>query len=118
MDKEFAEKQKQKLLVERSDILSSLAGQNEQMAGLASNPESGDDADIASDTIDRTLLNSLGEADQRRLSMIDRALDRIRTDTYGLCLSCGKQIPQARLEALPYAVLCVGCQAKQDRQNR
>ena len=118
MDKEFAEKQRQRLLVERGELLHSLAGQNEQMAGLVSNTESGDDADIASDTIDRTLLNSLGEVDQRKLSMIDRALDRIRTETYGQCLACGKQIPQARLEALPYAVLCVTCQSKQDRQNR
>lgn len=118
MEKEFVEKQKQRLLSDRNEILNSLAGHNEQIAGLAGNPESGDDADIASDTIDRTLLNSLGEADQRKLSMIDRALDRIRNETYGLCLSCGKQIPQARLEALPYAVLCVGCQSRQERQNR
>ena len=112
MKKEFVDKQKKKLIAERNEILDSLAGRNEQLTKLVDTLESGDDVDIASDTIDRTLLNSLGEADQRRLTMIDRALDRIRQETYGQCLSCEKQIPEARLEALPYAVLCVECQAK------
>lgn len=118
MKKDFADKQKKKLIAERNEILDSLAGHNEQLTKLVDTLESGDDADIASDTIDRTLLNSLGEADQRRLAMIDRALDRIRQETYGLCLSCGKQIPEVRLEALPYAVLCVDCQTKEERKNR
>ena len=118
MKKEFVDKQKKKLIAERNEILDSLAGRNEQLTKLVDTLESGDDVDIASDTIDRTLLNSLGEADQRRLTMIDRALDRIRQETYGRCLSCGKQIPEARLEALPYAVLCVECQAKEERKNR
>ena len=115
MKKEFVDKQKKKLIAERNEILDSLAGRNEQLTKLVDTLESGDDVDIASDTIDRTLLNSLGEADQRRLTMIDRALDRIRQETYGQCLSCGKQIPEARL---PYAVLCVECQAKEERKNR
>ena len=118
MKKEFVDKQKKKLIAERNEILDSLAGRNEQLTKLVDTLESGDDVDIASDTIDRTLLNSLVEADQRRLTMIDRALDRIRQETYGQCLSCGKQIPEARLEALPYAVLCVECQAKEERKNR
>ena len=118
MKKEFVDKQKKKLIAERNEILDSLAGRNEQLTKLVDTLESGDVVDIASDTIDRTLLNSLGEADQRRLTMIDRALDRIRQETYGQCLSCGKQIPEARLEALPYAVLCVECQAKEERKNR
>lgn len=118
MKKDFVDKQKKKLITERNEILDSLAGRNEQLTKLVDTLESGDDVDIASDTIDRTLLNSLGEADQRRLGMIDRALDRIRQETYGLCLECGKQIPEARLEALPYAVLCVECQSKEERKNR
>jgi RNA polymerase-binding protein DksA len=118
MKKDFVDKQKKKLIAERNEILDSLAGRNEQLTKLVDTLESGDDVDIASDTIDRTLLNSLGEADQRRLDMIDRSLDRIRQETYGLCLSCGKQIPEARLEALPYAVLCVECQAKEEKKSR
>ncbi len=118
MTKEFIDKQKKKLIAERNEILDTLTGRNEQLTKLVETLESGDDADIASDTIDRTLFNSLGEADQRRLAMIDRALDRIQQGIYGLCLVCKKEIPETRLEAIPYAALCVDCQAKEERKNR
>ncbi|CAM4210012.1 TraR/DksA family transcriptional regulator [Treponema peruense] len=118
MKKDFPDKQKKKLISQRNEILDALAGRNEQLTKLVETVESGDDADIASDAIDRTLLNSLGEADQRRLLMIDRALDRIRQGTYGMCLTCGNPIPEARLEAIPYAALCVECQSKEERRNR
>ena len=62
MKKEFIEKQKKKLIAQRNEILESQAGRNEQLYKLNGSGESGDDVDIASDTIDRTLLNSLGEA--------------------------------------------------------
>lgn len=118
MKKDFLEKQKKSLLEQRKEILDTLAGRNEQLEKLGKGSESGDDVDIASDTIDRTLLNSLGEADQRRLTMIDRALDRIEQGSYGLCLLCGKEIPEARLEGIPYAALCVECQSVEERKNR
>ena len=43
---------------------------------------------------------------------IDEALDRIETGTYGRCVSCGHPIPGERLEAVPWAALCVPCSAK------
>lgn len=96
--------------------MKSQEGQSEQLSTLAGTSTAGDDADIASDTIDRALLNSLGEANQRRLTAIDNALDRIRQGTYGICLMCKRPIPAARLEALPSATLCVSCQAKLERR--
>lgn len=118
MTKEFIDKQKERMLEDKKQILESLAERNGQMTKLVETLESGDDADIASDTIDRTLLNSLGEVDQNRLAMINRALDRINQGTYGLCLLCGKEIPSERLEVLPYAALCVSCQTQEERRNR
>jgi len=49
--------------------------------------------------------------------LIDRALGRIDDGTYGLCESCGNPIPEARLEAVPYAALCMSCQASQERSR-
>ena len=37
------------------------------------------------------------------------ALQRLDLGSYGVCASCGQPIPEARLEALPYAVNCVAC---------
>lgn len=46
------------------------------------------------------------------LHKVDNALGRIEHDEYGQCESCGNDIPTARLDALPYATLCVDCARK------
>jgi DnaK suppressor protein len=43
---------------------------------------------------------------------IDAALDRLRDGTYGTCQGCGAAIPAERLEAVPWAALCVGCASR------
>jgi DnaK suppressor protein len=43
---------------------------------------------------------------------IDQALERIDAGTYGCCVSCGEPIPAERLQAVPWAALCVPCSAK------
>jgi DnaK suppressor protein len=50
---------------------------------------------------------------QEQLAQIKRALEKLAKGTYGLCDSCGKPIPPARLEAMPQANLCVECRARQ-----
>lgn len=118
MDEKFVAETKEKLLAQRATILSALAEQTEDMKNLVKPIESGDEADVASDVIDRTMLDSLGAQDAQRLKLIDNALERIRTGKYGVCLGCGKEIPIARLEALPYAFMCVACASAAERRNR
>jgi RNA polymerase-binding transcription factor DksA len=50
--------------------------------------------------------------------MINNALDRIKQGSYGKCLKCGQEIPQERLEAIPYAFMCIQCQTHNERSNR
>ncbi len=118
MDDKFVSEVKEKLIEQREEILRSLAEQSDEMKNLVKPIESGDEADVASDVIDRTMLDALGAQNSLRLKQIEAALERIRTGKYGICLSCGKEIPQARLEALPYAFLCVNCAAQAERRNR
>lgn len=118
MEKEFIEKCRQRLIEERNEILESFSGQDEQMKKIVDNIEAGDEADRASERIDSTLLNSLSEASNRRLTQINNALERIKQGKFGICRECGKEIPQGRLEAIPYAALCIACQTKADRMNR
>jgi DnaK suppressor protein len=33
-------------------------------------------------------------------------------------MSCGKKIPEERLEAIPYAILCIDCKSSEERRNR
>ena len=118
MEKEFIAEQKQRLVEQRDTILASLSAQSEDMKRLTGAGESGDEVDVASDAIDRTLLDSLGAQDSLRLTLINNALESIERGTYGKCLICGKDIPQARLEAIPYADLCIDCKAKEEKRNR
>lgn len=47
---------------------------------------------------------------------IDRALAKLERGTYGICEECGKRIAPERLEAIPYATLCIECKAKRERR--
>jgi RNA polymerase-binding transcription factor len=72
-------------------------------------------ADTATETVDREIDYTLEEHDGRLLGAIDEALARIGAGTYGVCVSCGAQIPPERLEAMPWATLCIDCKRKEER---
>jgi DnaK suppressor protein len=50
------------------------------------------------------------------LTEIDRALDKFKAGTYGICDCCGNPIEPARMEALPHANLCLNCKSRQSRE--
>ena len=58
-------------------------------------------------------LNLVGTARELEAMLhdVDRALQKIEDGTYGICDRCGKLISEARLEARPWAVLCIECAA-------
>ena len=53
---------------------------------------------------------ALRDASERRLHEVDAALARVEAGTYGVCRACGGPIADARLEAIPWAALCIDCQ--------
>jgi RNA polymerase-binding protein DksA len=73
-------------------------------------------ADTATETYDRELDYTLEENSEHVLAEIDGALKRIEEGAYGICTNCGRQIVVERLEALPWATLCIDCQ--RDREGR
>jgi DnaK suppressor protein len=72
-------------------------------------------ADTATETVDREIDYTLEETDGRLLAAIDTALARIEDGTYGTCVNCGAQIAPERLEAMPWATLCIDCKRKEER---
>jgi RNA polymerase-binding transcription factor DksA len=48
---------------------------------------------------------------------IDAAIHRMDTGRYGVCERCGKKIAMARLEALPFAALCIECKSREERRR-
>jgi RNA polymerase-binding protein DksA len=66
-------------------------------------------ADLASEHQTRETALELVANDREILSQIGDALTRIEAGTYGRCERCGQDIPAGRLQAVPYAALCVAC---------
>ena len=55
------------------------------------------------------VLDALGNETESELRLVVKALERIREEEYGICERCGVEIPEARLDIMPYAALCVKC---------
>jgi DnaK suppressor protein len=98
-------RKQQKVLKERVDVES----QRAKPSQLA-NP---DRADMAYDYAYRSRRLSLLEQLEDQLAEVNKALERIEEGTYGICTNCGKNILPERLEALPYAELCIDCQRQE-----
>jgi RNA polymerase-binding transcription factor DksA len=58
---------------------------------------------------DEEMLEDLGAAGVQEVRMIEAALDRIDTGTYGTCARCGDPISEERLDVLPHTPLCRDC---------
>jgi RNA polymerase-binding protein DksA len=72
-------------------------------------------ADNATETYMRELDNGLEENADHLLVEIDAALQRIENGTFGTCLVCGNAIGEERLEAVPWATLCIDDKRRQER---
>lgn len=74
-----------------------------------------DSADTGTATFERERAQSLAINARRILVQVDDALKRIDSGDYGKCERCGEQIEVGRLEALPYATLCLSCKQLAER---
>lgn len=102
---------------ERSRVTDAIAYlQKENASSLdEETPETGD-ADTATVTVDREMDYSLEENSAHVLAEIDAALGRLDDGTFGRCGRCGKPISEERLEAMPYATLCIDCKRLEERR--
>jgi len=116
MDNDFILKMKNKLVKMKKEILKHLALESEDFQNIIDDIDPKDLADIAADDIDKKTLEILGAQDVKRLNLIDAALSRIENGKYGICMQCGKKIPRERLEAIPYALLCLKCKEKEEKK--
>lgn len=74
-----------------------------------SDPANEDWEDRAAETEGDEVAESIGNLALKEIEQIKHALHQIDTGTYGKCTRCGKTIPKARLEAIPYATTCTSC---------
>jgi DnaK suppressor protein len=106
------------LLAERSRVRGALDYLHQENPGSIED-ETGEESvfdnhlgDTATVTYDREMDYTLEDNAEGVLAAIDKALRKIENGTYGTCERCGTPIDPARLEALPYAELCIDCKRK------
>jgi DnaK suppressor protein len=105
------------VLIKRRDALrKALAGDLSLLKELRAQ-SSGDVVDAALDSVQDEISSQLAEVESRELARIENALQRMREGQYGVCELCGTNIPMARLNALPYATLCIKCQRDSEREG-
>jgi RNA polymerase-binding transcription factor DksA len=117
------ERLKTKLLDERARHLNQADQLQAEAAQLAMDREEGDtqfdeeggEGDTISVERERDLM--LSASAREIVEEIDRALERMKNRTYGLCTPAGRRIAVERLEALPYAETCVDCKARAERRR-
>ena len=90
----------------------SLEDETEEMLGGSDNHL----GDAAAGTLDREIDYTLEGHSEQVLEQIDAALARIEAGTFGTCRNCGKPIAEERLEARPWATLCIDCQRDAERR--
>ncbi len=76
-----------------------------------------DPADSGSANLERDRAQSLSGHARRILAEVEAALERMDAGTYGVCENCGQAIERDRLEALPYATLCMDCKRGEERRR-
>jgi DnaK suppressor protein len=109
-----------KLAELRSTLVEQRENLRKEIAEQGGDPDSDDAAidvergfaDSAHSTAERARLLSVMKALRANLRWVDRALRKMELGTYGTCERCGNPIPIERLEALPWAILCVDCARK------
>lgn len=103
------------VLVKRRDALRrALAGDLSMLKELREQTK-GDVIDFALDAAQDEISSQLAEVESRELTNIENALERMREGAYGMCQQCSENIPLARLQALPYASLCIRCQREAEK---
>jgi len=117
MDKAFEDKMRATLLEIKEQVLHNLISENEDFRAAVEDLGVKDLADIASNDIDVRTLEAISSQDTLRLSKVESALIRLENGKYGVCARCSKKISLNRLEAIPYAVLCIDCKSDSEKKK-
>lgn len=98
----------------RSELLGDVEKSNQNIR----TSEIGQVADISDDaarSYNRQLEGELGEQEWQKLMQVDSAIKKIKDKEYGVCAQCEKNIPEARLEVVPYTEFCTQCLSEMEK---
>ena len=102
------------LIAKRNDLRKRIGMELDEIAPRNS-ASVGDSAEAAFAAGGVEIASQLAALEAKELGSIELALQRIKQGMYGVCYGCELKIPVARLTALPYSVLCIGCQRESEK---
>jgi RNA polymerase-binding transcription factor len=114
MDKKRVELYKKRLL-DRKEQLQEIVSRAEQDGREADEEPANDIADKATNSYNKEFLFKKSNDDRFILGLIEEALERMEAGKFGVCVACGGEMQQKRLEAVPWARHCLDCQEKQEQ---
>ena len=92
------------------NIRAEIVGEVEKTSGKENEAEHmADISDDAARSYDRKLQGDLEKQEWNKLKQVEAALKKVAQDKYGTCEQCEEEIPEARLEIMPYAEFCTQC---------
>lgn len=106
----------QRLLTLRAEYISRIEAIKVD-AGHKDEPVEKDFAEQVTQRENEDVLGALDQEARVQVQQIDRALERLRQGDYGICVECGARIAPARLQAVPFAELCIDCAEMADRRS-
>ena len=121
LDKEFVEKQRERLEELRAELTRMVEGLEEDQQDRAESEgdmTENDSGDMSQSLFTREMDATVEQTMEKRLESVDRALQKIDEGTYGICDDTGEPIPRGRLEAMPEAIYTVEAQQRRERQRR
>jgi DnaK suppressor protein len=121
LDKEFVEKQRERLEGLRAELARMVEGLEEDQQDRAESEgdmTENDSGDMSQSLFTREMDATVEQTMEKRLESVDRALQKIEEGTYGICDDTGEPIPRGRLEAMPEAIYTVEAQQRRERERR
>jgi DnaK suppressor protein len=121
LDKEFVEKQRERLEGLRAELARMVEGLEEDQQDRAESEgdmTENDSGDMSQSLFTREMDATVEQTMEKRLESVDRALQKVEEGTYGICEDTGEPIPRGRLEAMPEAVYTVEAQQRRERERR
>jgi DnaK suppressor protein len=115
MDKQRLEHYRKLLEIRRHNLGESVARSEEDGRAAQMTDSVQDIVDRASSSYQKEFLFARSNNDRQFLRMVEHALSNIAEGSYGECEQCGNEINERRLEAVPWARHCIGCQEKLER---
>jgi DnaK suppressor protein len=114
MDQKKLKTVREQLTRRKTEILDAF-NRNKNYGKEADGDGAQDIADKASNSYTKEFLFSLSNSEREMLQEVDGALARLDDGRYGVCVACEEVIERRRIEAVPWARHCLGCQQKMEQ---